>query len=43
MDNNNNIKKADKNADKNASAAKKGSDVEFANEMDAKNNKTNCK
>jgi len=40
----NNMKKSDKNMDKNANAnAKKSNDVEFANEMDAKNNKTNCK
>ena len=40
---NNNVKKSDKNMDKNASSNKKSSDVEFANEMDAKNNNTNCK
>ena len=40
----NNMKKSDKNMDKNANSnAKKSRDVEFANEMDAKNNNTNCK
>ena len=40
----NNHKKADKNMDKNANAKNKNNNVEFANEMDAKNNKSsNCK